>query len=156
GSLRYEIAVATSKDTIVFDHHLNGQTITLTTGELVISKTLTIKGPGPYQLMITSQPYVNGLFETFNGSPVFHGDGAHTTVTISGLTMANGGGTRYGGGLSNQPYDGYGGAVLNFGTLTISGCFLGTNVISSGNDAQYGGAIANFGTLGLTSCYVQN
>src|SRR5436309_17430 len=42
GSLRGEIAAAQSGDTIVFDPSLNGQTITLMTGELVIDKSLDI------------------------------------------------------------------------------------------------------------------
>jgi hypothetical protein len=45
GSLRAEIAAARSKDTIVFAPSLKGQTITLTSGELLIDKDLTIAGP---------------------------------------------------------------------------------------------------------------
>src|SRR5579864_5407376 len=44
GSLRAEIAAARSGDTIVFAPSVNGQTITLTSGELLISKNLTITG----------------------------------------------------------------------------------------------------------------
>ena len=106
GSLRYEIAVAKSGDTIAFDGKLDGQTITLTLGELVIDKSLTIKGPGAIKLTITSQPYNNG-FGTENGSRIFEVDGAGTTVTIGGLTMTDGGGTRRGSqGISGLPYDG--------------------------------------------------
>ena len=46
GSLRAMIAAAQSGDTIRFDHHLHGQTITLTSGELVIDKSLDIEGLG--------------------------------------------------------------------------------------------------------------
>jgi hypothetical protein len=153
GSLRFEIAQVTSSDnTIVFDNTVAGQTITLTTGELVISQSLTIKGSGE---TIASRPYVNDLFESENGSRIFEVDGAGTTVALSGLTLTGGGGTQYGGPIG-QPYDGYGGAILNFGTLTLSNCSLGTDVIGSGSDAQYGGAIANFGTLTVSGCYVQN
>src|SRR5439155_26805129 len=42
GSLRAEIAAAHNSDTIVFASRLNGQTITLTSGELYIRKNLTI------------------------------------------------------------------------------------------------------------------
>src|SRR5437762_3030951 len=49
GSLRAEIAAAKSKDTIVFAPRLDGQTITLTSGELLINKNLTITGPGAGQ-----------------------------------------------------------------------------------------------------------
>jgi hypothetical protein len=157
GSLRYEIAQVTNKNnTIVFDKSLNGQTITLTTGELVLSRSMTIKGPGAFSLTITSQPWVDMLFESRDGSRIFEVDGASTTATISGLTMTNGGGTRVGGGFVGNPNDGYGGAILNFGTLTLSNCNLGSYVITSGSYAQYGGAIANFGTMTLAGCYVQN
>jgi hypothetical protein len=158
GSLRYEIGVAKSGDTIVFDNKLDGQTITLTLGELIVSQNLTIKGPGAYQLMITSQPYNNG-FGTENGSRIFEVDGAGTTVTISGLTMGDGGGTRI-GGITSNPYDGYGGAVLDFGALTLSDCTLGgstlVNYTAPTNYAEYGGAIANFGTMTVSGCDVSH
>jgi hypothetical protein len=80
-----------------------------------------------------------------------------TTVAISGLTIDGGGGTRYGdGGIPGTPNDGYGGAILNFGTLTLSGCNLGAfvNVPVQYNSAQFGGAIANFGTMTVSSCFM--
>src|SRR5262249_35750736 len=46
GSLRAEIAAANPGDTIVFAPGLDGQTIQLTSGELAITKSLTIQGPG--------------------------------------------------------------------------------------------------------------
>ena len=47
GSLRAEIAAAHGGDTIVFDAGLADQTISLTSGELEINKSLTIQGtPG--------------------------------------------------------------------------------------------------------------
>src|SRR5262249_18377948 len=45
GSLRAEIAAASSGDTIKFAPQLDGQTITLTSGELAIDQNLNIKGP---------------------------------------------------------------------------------------------------------------
>ncbi len=46
GSLRALIAAASSGDTIKFASSLNGQTIKLTTGELDITTSLNIDGPG--------------------------------------------------------------------------------------------------------------
>ena len=46
GSLRDTIKAASSGDTILFDSSLSGQTITLTSGELAITKSLDIEGPG--------------------------------------------------------------------------------------------------------------
>jgi hypothetical protein len=159
GSLRYEIAQATSKDnTIVFDKKLGG-TITLTSGELVISKSLTIEGDS--KVTIESQPWADGAFDTQYGSRIFEVDGAGTTVALSGLTLTGGGGTRLGGGFIGSPNDGYGGAILNFGKLTVSGCTLGGNTrvgVSGllGNVTQFGGAVANFGTMTLSGCDVSN
>lgn len=53
GSLRAVISAAASGDTIVFANGLTG-TITLTSGELLIDKTLTIQGPGMNALTFTS------------------------------------------------------------------------------------------------------
>jgi hypothetical protein len=184
GSLRYEIAQAQSNDKIVFNNALffsqvsgskkhtiqtiqTPQTIILTSawGELVITKNLTIQGPGAGLLTITSQTWVDGAFNTHPGSRIFEVDGAGTTVALSGLTITGGGGTRYGGpGSANVyppiPYENYGGAILNFGTLTISGCTLGGNTVVgfsfTGSYANYGGAVANFGAMTLTNCDVSN
>ena len=53
GSLRDTIKAASSGDTIRFDYSLSGQTITLTSGELAITKSLDIEGPGPGKLAIS-------------------------------------------------------------------------------------------------------
>ena len=49
GSLRDTIAASRSGDLINFDPSLNGQTIILTSGELAISWSLDIEGPGGKQ-----------------------------------------------------------------------------------------------------------
>jgi hypothetical protein len=153
GSLRYEIGQATNGDTIVIDKMLGNPVITLTSGELVISTSLTIQGQGA---TITSQSYGNGALEILPGSRIFEVS-AGTTVAISGLTIDGGGGTRVGnGGVLGTPNDGYGGAILNFGTLTLSSCSLGAavNVDVQSNSAQFGGAIANFGTMTVSGCFI--
>src|SRR6516162_5237915 len=53
GSLRAIIAQAQDGDQIIFDHSLRGQTITLTSGELAISKDLDIEGLGADQLAVS-------------------------------------------------------------------------------------------------------
>jgi hypothetical protein len=90
GSLRDTIAAARSGDTIVFDSSLDGQTITLTRGELAISQNLRIKGPGALQLAING----NGAGRVFD----LTGSGAN--VTIADLTIANGLAVQ-GGGIEN-------------------------------------------------------
>src|SRR5581483_8993244 len=44
GSLRAVLGSASDGDTIVFDHHLAGQTISLTTGPLAVNKNVSIMG----------------------------------------------------------------------------------------------------------------
>jgi hypothetical protein len=90
GSLRAEIAAAHNGDTIRFDHHLRGQTITLTSGELVIDKSLDIEGLGASKLTVSG----NGA------SRVFDLTGSGLNVTIAGLTIADGLATQ-GGGIEN-------------------------------------------------------
>src|SRR6516165_8107426 len=58
GSLRDTITNAQSGDTIVFDPRLNGQTITLTSGELTIKKSLDIEGPGASLLGVSGNDAV--------------------------------------------------------------------------------------------------
>jgi hypothetical protein len=130
GSLRAEIAAAKSKDTIVFAPSLAGQTINLTSGELLIQKNLTIAGPGAGQLTVSG----GGNSQVFEVA-------ARAKVTMSGLTISNGSAI----GLNGGPE--LGGGILNHGTLTVSGCTL------SSNHALYGGGIANFGgTLTVSGC----
>ena len=52
GSLRQALADANDGDTINFDGSLKGQSIALTSGELVIDKSITIAGPGSDQLAV--------------------------------------------------------------------------------------------------------
>jgi hypothetical protein len=126
GSLRAAIAAAHIRDTIVFAPSLDGQTITLTSGELFIKQDVTIAGPGADQLTISGN-HASRVFELSSTTK--------PQVTLSGMTISNGVGVLAAG--SSDSNDGYGGAILNFGTLTISNCIL------SGNSAGSGGAIIN-------------
>src|SRR5262249_48283855 len=99
GSLRGEIAAAQSGDTIKFAGKLAGQPITLTKGELDITKNLDIEGLGATKLTVSgSTANPNRVFDISNNS----------TVTIAGLTIANGSDTADevtnfgGGGILNE------------------------------------------------------
>jgi len=112
GSLRSTVAAAVKGDTIAFDSALNGKTIILTGGEIAVSKTLNISGPGAANLTISG----NHLSRIFNVNAV---------STISGLTLANG------------QTSGDGGAVIASFNLTLTGVTFTGN-----HSANNGGAIA--------------
>jgi hypothetical protein len=119
GSLRGEIAAASSGDRIVFDASLDGQTIALTNGELVIDKSLRVAGPGAGLLAISG----NGVSRVFD----LMGSGAN--VTIARLTIADGLAAQ-GGGIENLADN----LTLNAVTLSNDQAVGG-----AGADAQGGG-----------------
>lgn len=152
GSLRAEIAAAQSGDTIVFAPSLDGQTITLTKGELLLNKNLTITGPGADQLTISGNN-ASRVFEVAQGMQ----------VTLSGLTICNGFAVNGAGilvdsgavaAVSNSTLSGnsaskpqryvanFGGGIDNYGTTTVSNCTLTNNTSNGG-----GGGIYNHATL---------
>jgi predicted outer membrane repeat protein len=144
GTLRAELAAAKSGDTIDFAV----RRVNLTSGQLVINKSLTIQGPA----MIGCFGLLSGPGK---GSRLFEVDGPSTNVNMSGLTLERGGGTAFSFGANPQPNDHEGGAILNFGTLSLSNCTLDGNqcgfsytTASEGN----GGAIYNAGTLKVSGC----
>jgi hypothetical protein len=128
-SLRGVIGRAQSGDQIVFDNSLQGQTITLTSGELALTKSLDIEGLGADQLTVSGN-HASRVFDISGG----------VTVTIVGLTITN-------GAVGYQT----GGGILNNGTLSLN------NVNVSGNSAVLGGdGIANDGTLSLNNTLVSS
>ncbi|MFL5242059.1 MAG: hypothetical protein ACJ8FY_08120 [Gemmataceae bacterium] len=131
GSLRAEIAAAHSGDTIIFAPSLDGQTITLTSGQLIIKKNLTIAGPGAGQLTISGN-HASRVFEVAKME----------NVSLSGLTISN----AYSG------TSGYGGAIETYGTLTVSNSALAYN------SAFAGGGIYNHasGTLMVSNSILSN
>ena len=168
GSLREAIADANSGDTIRFAHGLADQTITLTSGELAIDKSLDIEGPGAAELTISGG----------HTSRVFDISGGATNVEIAGLTIADGwtadaaavgpyGPVALGGGILNtgahvslsrvtmadnhavgtvaaMPGIASGGAAANIagGTLDVSHSTFADNQ-AEGNIRGAGGAILN-------------
>src|ERR1700730_2684363 len=115
GSLRQAIIDSSSGDIINFAFALNGQTITLPSGELLNDKNLKIKGPGAKNLTISGNNAVRVFNVTTTG-----------TVSFSGLTIANGW-TDYGGGIYNAS-----------GTVNITNCTISNNRALEGG-AEGGG-----------------
>jgi hypothetical protein len=93
GSLRNTIKTAQSGDTIVFAPSLDGQTITLTSDQLTINKSLDIEGPGTDKLAVSGGD-ANRIFKINAG----------LSVTIAGLTITHGQarGSNGGGGILNS------------------------------------------------------
>src|SRR5262249_30735725 len=101
-------------------------TISLFAGEINIASSITITGPGFSQLTISS---LNRVFSV----------GPTATVSISGLTVAN--------GADNQDLAG-GAGILNSHQLSVTNCLFSGNKALGG-----GGAIRNNGTsLIVTNC----
>jgi len=156
GSLRQALADAVNGDTINFDSSLNGQTIMLTSGELLVDKSVAISGPGGNMLAVDAN-HASRVFYIVAGKD----------VTISGLTISNGKViSDFGGGIYNDHATltlssctisgnsvdfGVGGGIYNDGadgsaTLTVSNCTI------SGNSAYFGGGIYNWvGTVTVTN-----
>jgi hypothetical protein len=126
GSLRAQIAAAQSGDSINFGAGLAGQTITLTSGEIAITRNLTIEGLGADQLAVSGN----------DSGRVFAIPDSTTHAEIRDLTITH--------GTSNG-----GGAILNFGVLTVSDSILSDNSAFQGGN---GGAIANDGSLTVIGC----
>ncbi|MBX7156937.1 MAG: hypothetical protein K1X66_00925 [Verrucomicrobiae bacterium] len=129
GSLRDTIAAAASGDIIVFTNTLNGQTITLTSGQILITN-LTINGLGATNLTINGN--MNGRIFDLNGTNV-----------ISNVKLANGSVVGSGGAIQNAS-----------GILTVSNVIFEGNTAT-----LFGGGIANLagGILGVMGCtFVSN
>jgi len=124
GSLRAMILSACPGSTITFDMtpgHVTSP-INLTSGELMIDKSMTIQGPGANLLTISGN----------NSSRVFNVTASPGVVNFSGLTISNG---QVPGGSS-------GGGILNNSTAAVNI----TNSTLSNNSAGFGGGILNFST----------
>ncbi len=133
GSLRATILAAKSGDTIAFAKSLNGQTITLVSGELAVTKNLNIEGPGANNLTISGNDSIRD-FDISGG----------VTVTIAGLTIANGfaHSDLGGGGILNQD-----------STLTLAHDDLtGNEALGLGGPSAYvqGGAVNSMAGTTLT------
>jgi hypothetical protein len=132
GSLRQALALANDGDTI--DATGISGVITLTSGELLVSQSVTIKGAGADLLAVDGNA-AGTVLAIMSMGP----------VTIADLTIRNANG-RFGGG------GGFGGGIFNggVGTLTI------INSALSGNTAAFGGGIYNAGTLNIVNSTISD
>jgi predicted outer membrane repeat protein len=138
GSLRAALAAANDFDTI--DATGLSGTILLTSGELQVTRNVTINGPGAATLAVDG----NATFRVFyiSGSPFHNGN-----VVISGLTITNGLGS------SADGIDGGGGIANNdvVGTVTLDNCTVSNNSVGCCNSA---GGISNYGSLTISNSII--
>lgn len=131
GSLRDAIASTPAGGVVDFQPGLSG-TITLTQGQLLINKNLTINGP-------------SANFMTVNGnlaSRIFDLASPATTVSISGLTITGGSpAAASGGGIRVGPN------VL----LNITNCLIKGNIAGTGG---FGGGLQVNGSINMLNCTV--
>ncbi|AWV98729.1 choice-of-anchor Q domain-containing protein [Arcticibacterium luteifluviistationis] len=114
GSLRLAVENAAAGDTIRFDNIIDGDTIKLTTGQILLDKNLFIMGNDTNKTIIDGQAN-SRIFEISSGN-ILH---------ISDLKVQNG-------------FAAYGGGILNRGTFYL------TNSTIHGNKASsFGGGIYN-------------
>ncbi|HEY2395779.1 MAG TPA: choice-of-anchor Q domain-containing protein [Rudaea sp.] len=121
-TLRGAVAMAGSGDTVDFASGLSG-TITLKQGEIAITRSLTIHGPGPDVISVSGDAK-SRIFAISNA------DGTPIDVTIDGLTLADG-----------SVKDDNGGAILsNDANLTINRCVIaGNSATGTGGGVAIGG-----------------
>ena len=137
GSLRNALNGVCAGGTVNFDPSLAGQTISLTSGPVVVGKNVTIDGSGAPGLALSGGG-ANRVLEVGTG----------VTATVSHLTMRDGYGWQVGG------------AVINNGSLTLDHVTVtnNTQATDAGDFWQGGGGIYNGdgATLNLVDSTVSN
>lgn len=171
GSLRQALANANDGDTIDFAV-TTPASITLTSGELLVNKSVTISGPGAGQLSvdgnaasrvfyiiscttatISGLTITNGLattapsFSGFNGGGIYND---HSTLTVSNCTLSGNSANGDGGGIFNNGQSGR--ATLTINNSTISGNFT----FFGGGDAQGGGLYNDASYSGTATLTINN
>ena len=84
GTLRHAIATAPNNDTITFSSSLKGKTITLKGGQLVLNRSLTIRGLGVDRLAV-SGANASRVFLVANAA-----NATNATAVIADLTITKG------------------------------------------------------------------
>jgi hypothetical protein len=130
GSLRDLVAQAAPGDTIDFDPGLAGGTIFLTTGQIAVTRDLTIQGLGPDALTISG----NHTSSIFSEPP-------RVNLAVSDLTLAD--------GNTTSP----GGAVSALGSLTLTRVDLLRNTSGADGGGVYFAPPAS-ASLTLDSCLI--
>lgn len=135
GSLRQVLANAPAGSTITFAPGLSRRTILLTSGQLSLTKNVTIDASLlPGGLMLSGD--ANNDEETGAGDVRVLHIPSGVTAALHGLTITGG-------------YAADGSGIRNSGVLTLNGCTVARNVATAA-----GGGIVNTGTMTLNDCTV--
>jgi predicted outer membrane repeat protein len=139
GSLRSAVASAPNGAAITFASALNGETVSLTTGQINIGTNLTIDASALANGISVSGSGNSRIFEVYAGVNTIN-------VMLNSLTLVSGLAP-----AGTYPADS-GGGILNMdGNLTLNNCTLEANDAEFGS-APSGGGIENyFGTLTLNN-----
>jgi hypothetical protein len=146
GTLRAALASANNGDTINFVLPAPAK-ITLTSGELLVSKNVNILGPGTNNLAVDGNA-AGGIFHIAPSN----------VVAISSLTATNGNSTTgFGGGIFNDQasltvsncvvignYSWVGGGIANRAGATNASLTIRDSVISQNHASYHGGGIGNY------------
>ena len=173
-SLRYAIANTPAGGTVDFSSSLNGKTIALKAGQLVVNKQLTIKGLGASKLTVSGNNvsrvfFVSGSFAlptVISDVTITKGNAVGTDLSGSGLD-SDGGGILNTGFLSlvrvavtgNKALVGNGGGIFNSGTSSVSDSTISYNSASSsapGNGDGNGGGIYDVQDMTIARCAIFN
>lgn len=135
GSLRSTIAnalgAALSSEGAVIDATGVSGVINLEMNLPELRGNLTINGPGPEVLTVQRKLPNQNTFGIFT-------IGTNSSVTINGLSIKNG-------------FEGEGGGIFNYGTLTVNNCTIADNVCNA-----FGGGIFNQNKLTVNNCTIAN
>ena len=114
GSLRWAVSNANWKDTITFSNTTNNSPINLTTGFVLLNKSITIQGNGLGTTILDGNVNSNIFYSDNTGSN-------NDTINIQKLTIQNGVNTTYGGGGYNDVAGAqHTGFIVNFSEVEFS------------------------------------
>ena len=156
GSLRWDIANASSGSTI--DASLMKGTIILTSGDITITKKLTIYGPGAQQLIISSRNNSDIRISQYASVDITGLSFTSSTFTVTKSFIINEGKLSLSKSIvSGNSVNQDGGGIHNdkTGTLTLMNSTVSDNRVSgASNYAGNGGGILNDGILTLINSTV--